>query len=55
MLNITNRFQDIGFTFIASVISRIRWTADPKEASGVEVRTMPSSWQATPPCLSGGA
>jgi hypothetical protein len=34
-LNITNRFQDIGFTFIASVVSRIRWTAVPKEASGI--------------------
>ncbi|XP_046633966.1 uncharacterized protein LOC124313728 [Daphnia pulicaria] len=34
-LTITNRFQDIGFTFIASVVSRIRWTAVPKKASGI--------------------
>ncbi|EFX73544.1 hypothetical protein DAPPUDRAFT_252881 [Daphnia pulex] len=27
--------EDIGFTFIASVVSRIQWTAVPKEASGI--------------------
>jgi hypothetical protein len=35
ILIITNRFQDIGFTLIVFVVSRIRWTAVPKEASGI--------------------